>query len=39
MLTAAGMTKEAEDKVISEQVDCATAEEKTCSEPWPLCPR
>lgn len=39
MLTAAGITKEADDSVIKEQVACATADEKTCSEPWPLVPR
>jgi hypothetical protein len=33
------MTSEAEDRVIKEQADWATAAEKTCSEPSPLRPR
>jgi hypothetical protein len=37
--TAAGITSEAEDKVIIEQVVWAVADAKVCSVPLPLCPR
>lgn len=39
LLTAAGMTREAEDSVMREHVVWATAAEKDCSLPSPLVPR
>lgn len=38
-LTAAGKTREADDRVIMEQVVCAMTEEKVCSVPAPVVPR